>query len=136
MALLFLGLVLIRFFEHELFSDPFLEFYSSSYSYSKAPQFDIFQVLITTSWRFVLNTILSIGIIGLAFPYKKTILFSLAFYGIAFVVLIALFWFYIADMKQEDFQTIFYIRRFLIQPIFVIILLPAFYYQKTIVKEK
>lgn len=132
---LFAALVLVRYFEHDLFSDPLLEFYSSEYSYSQAPDIQTLQVVGTTSWRFFINTILSLAIIWIAFPSKKTLLFSLAFYAFAYLLLISTFWFYISDMQAENYLIIFYIRRFLIQPIFVIILLPAFYYQKTKVKE-
>jgi exosortase F-associated protein len=135
-GILLLGLVLIRFYEHELFSDLLLEFYSSEFSYAQAPEFDVTQVLGSTSWRYLLNSIISIVIIGIAFPYRKTILFAMVFYVLAYLILTLLFWFFISDMKRENFLTIFYIRRFLIQPIFVLVLLPAFYYQKYSVKEK
>jgi exosortase F-associated protein len=133
---LLLGLVLIRFYEHELFSDPLLEFYTSEFSYAQAPEFDVMQVLGSTSLRYLLNSMISIAIIGMVFPYRKTILFSMVFYALAYLILTLLFWFFINDMERENFLTIFYIRRFLIQPIFVLVLLPAFYYQKYTVKEK
>ncbi|MFO7744534.1 MAG: exosortase F system-associated protein [Psychroflexus sp.] len=135
-SLFVFGLVLVRYFEHELFSDPLLNFFSSEFSYSEAPELNILQVLSTTSWRFLINTILSLAIIWVTFPSSKIILFSIVFYAFAYTVLILLFWFFISDMKTENYLIIFYIRRFLIQPIFVIILLPAFYYQKKSVKEK
>ena len=135
-GILVLGLVLVRFFEHELFSDPLLEFYKTEFSYAEAPAFDTLQVLITTSSRFVINTIFSLAIIWLAFSSKKTLSFSVLFYGFAFVILMAIFWFFISDMKSQNYLIIFYIRRFLIQPIFLLILLPAFYYQKKTVKDK
>ncbi|NEV94429.1 exosortase F system-associated protein [Psychroflexus sp. YR1-1] len=136
LALLVIGLALIRYFEHELFSDPFLEFFRSAYRSAEVPEIDTLQIIASTSWRFLLNTILSLGIIWIAFPARKTFSFSLAFYGFAYVILISLFWFFITDMKAENYFLIFYIRRFLIQPIFLLILLPAFYYQKRSVKEK
>lgn len=135
-GVLVIALALVRYFEHDLFSDPLLEFYNSEYRYFEAPEFDTLQIIGTTSWRFLLNTILSLAIIWIAFPSKKTILFSLGFYGFAYVGLITAFWFFMTDMKADNYLIIFYIRRFLIQPIFVIILLPAFYYQKSKVKEK
>ena len=134
-GLLIVALALVRYFEFELFSDPLLEFYKTEFSYSDPPEFNTLQVIATTSWRFLLNSTLSLAIIWLAFPSKKTFLFSLAFYAFAYVVLTSVFWFFIVDMKADNYLIVFYIRRFLIQPIFVLILLPAFYYQKKIVKE-
>jgi len=133
---LLLGLVLIRFYEHQLFSDLLLKFYSSEFSYAQVPEFDVMQLLGTTSWRYLLNSIISIAIIGIVFPHRRTILFSIVFYALAYLILTILFWLFVSDMKREYFLIIFYIRRFLIQPIFVLVLLPAFYYQKYTVKEK
>jgi exosortase F-associated protein len=135
-GLLVVGLALVRFFEHDLFSDPLLVFYKTEFSYAEAPEFNTLQVIASTSFRFLLNTILSLSIIWLAFPTKRTLLFSVVFYVFAFVILLLTFWFFIDDMKSENHLIIFYIRRFLIQPIFVLILLPAFYYQKKVSKEK
>lgn len=129
-------LALVRFFEHDLFSDPLLEFYHSEFSYSDPPQFKVLQVIATTSWRFFINTIISLAIIWVAFPSRKTLLFCIGFYAFAFVVLLSTFWFYITDMQADNYLIVFYIRRFLIQPIFVLILLPAFYYQQYVVKDK
>jgi len=95
---LLLGLVLIRFYEHELFSDPLLEFYTSEFSYAQAPEFDVMQVLGSTSLRYLLNSMISIAIIGMVFPYRKTILFSMVFYALVYLILTLLFWFFINDM--------------------------------------
>ncbi len=128
LGLLVIALALVRYFEHELFSDPLLEFYSSEKT-SEAPEFDTLQVVSSTSVRFFLNTILSLAIIWVSFTSKKTLLFSLGFYSLAFLVLLPIFWILISDMNPKIYLIIFYVRRFLIQPIFVLILLPAFYYQ-------
>lgn len=136
LGILVILLALVRYFEHQLFSDPLLDFYSSEYKYSEAPVINTFQVIVTTSWRFLINTILSLAIIWIAFPSQKTLLFSLAFYAFAYILLISIFSVFITDMKPENYLFIFYIRRFLIQPVFVLILLPAFYYHKSNVKEK
>lgn len=126
----------VRYFEHELFSDPLLEFYSSEYSYSEPPEYNTLHLIATTTWRFILNTLLSLAIVWVVFLSRKVFLFSLIFYGIAYLVLISAFWFFISPMSSQDYMIVFYIRRFLIQPIFVLILLPAFYYQNKNVKEE
>ncbi|WP_127846076.1 exosortase F system-associated membrane protein [Psychroflexus aestuariivivens] len=133
--LLFVGLAIIRFFEDEIFNDPLIDFYHSTYKFSEAPSFDLWQLIMTTSFRFLLNTIISLLIIWIAFPSKKTLKFSLLIYGLAYLILILLFSYSIENMTSEDYFTIFYIRRFLIQPLFVLVLLPAFYYQKYVAKD-
>ena len=134
--LLGVGLVLIRYFEQDFFSDPLLSFYKTKTSLSEPPKFITLQLIATTTWRFILNTILSLAIVWVVFLSRKLFLFSLIFYGIAYLVLISAFWFFISPMSSQDDMIVFYIRRFLIQPIFVLILLPAFYYQNKNVKEE
>lgn len=134
--LLGVGLVLIRYFEQDLFSDPLLRFYKTKTSLSEPPEYNTLQLIATTTWRFILNTLLSLAIVWVVFLSRKVFLFSLIFYGIAYLVLISAFWFFISPMSSQDYMIVFYIRRFLIQPIFVLILLPAFYYQNKNVKEQ
>jgi len=136
MFILIIALALVRFFEQELFSDPLLSFFKTQFSHKDAPEFETIQLIKTTSWRYLLNSVLSILIIWLAFPAKKTLVFTLVFFGFSYVVLILLFWYFISDISAEHHLIIFYIRRFLIQPIFVLILLPAFYYQKKTLQIK
>lgn len=134
--LLGVGLVLIRYFEQDLFSDPLLRFYKTKTNLSEPPEYNTLQLIATTTWRFILNTLLSLAIVWVVFLSRKVFLFSLIFYGIAYLVLISAFWFFISPMSSQDYMIVFYIRRFLIQPIFVLILLPAFYYQNKNVKEE
>lgn len=134
--LLGVGLVLIRYFEQDLFSDPLLRFYKTKTNLSEPPEYNTLQLIATTTWRFILNTLLSLAIVWVVFLSRKVFLFSLIFYGIAYLVLISAFWFFISPMSSQDDMIVFYIRRFLIQPIFVLILLPAFYYQNKNVKEQ
>lgn len=134
--LLGVGLVLIRYFEQDLFSDPLLRFYKTKTNLSEPPEYNTLQLIATTTWRFILNTLLSLAIVWVVFLSRKVFLFSLIFYGIAYLVLISAFWFFISPMSSQDDMIVFYIRRFLIQPIFVLILLPAFYYQNKNVKEE
>jgi len=134
-GLLFFALGLIRVFENELFYDPFIKFYKQFHFVKSPPNFEFSKIILNTFFRYFLNTILSIGILHVAFKKKEVIQFSIAIYSIAFIVLISLYIITISNLNNELFQILFYIRRFLIQPIFILILLPAFYYQR-IIKNK
>lgn len=129
-VLLFLLLVAIRFFENDLFYDPYLEFFKSDYLYMDNPRQEVFKLTLFTSWRYLLNTIISLGILYVFFKDKGIIKFSVFIYGLAYFILIALFLFFVLKPKQEDYYLFFSIRRFLIQPIILLLLLPAFYYNK------
>ncbi|APY07823.1 exosortase F system-associated protein [Winogradskyella sp. J14-2] len=127
-VLLFLVLVAIRAFEDYLFYDPYLTFFENDYLYLDNPRREVAKLVVFTSLRFLLNTLVSLGILYLIFYDKVMIKFSAMLYIVAYVLLIVPFLYFVINPKQEDYYLFFNIRRFLIQPIGLIFLLPAFYY--------
>lgn len=123
-------LVLIRFFENDLFYDPYLTFFQNDYLYIDSPRREVLKVISFTTLRYILNTGISLCIIYLFFRDKSVLKFSLLVYGISYLILILLYLYFVINPKQEDYYLFFNIRRFLIQPIILILLLPAFYYHK------
>ncbi|CAM4309577.1 exosortase F system-associated membrane protein [Gillisia limnaea] len=121
-------LVLIRFFEHSLFYDPLIEFYKSDYLNDKVPNFITWKLFANVFLRFLLNTGVSLAIVYAAFLDKNILKFSFLLYALLFIGCFSVFTFLILTIENENFMALFYMRRFLIHPIFVIILLPAFYY--------
>lgn len=129
-GILLLCLVLIRAFENVLFYDPYLTFFESDYLYMDSPRREVAKLVLFTTIRFVLNTILSLGILFLIFKDTSIVKFSVIIFITAFVLLLIPFLYFVINPKQEDYYLFFNIRRFLIQPIGLILLLPAFYYYK------
>ena len=129
-GLLVILLVLIRVFENDLFYDPYLQFFQDDYLHMDNPNREVFKLTAYTTLRYVLNTIISLGIIYIIFRDWSMIKFAGFLYIIAYVILLILFLYYVLNPRQEDYLIFFYIRRFLIQPIFLLLLLPAFYYYK------
>ncbi|MGB0897129.1 MAG: exosortase F system-associated membrane protein [Flavobacteriaceae bacterium] len=129
-GLLFGVLILIRAFESTFFYDPYIEFYKNHYDTNLINNINYIALFTHTALRYVLNTATSLGILYLAFNSKDVIKFAVVFYSIAFIILITLYFIISYNLTEGTYQLFFYIRRFLIQPIFVLVLLPAFYYQK------
>jgi len=123
-------LVLIRVFEDSLFYDPYLQFFQNDYLYIDSPRREILKLVLNTTLRFVLNTVISLGILYAFFKDKDIIRFSSITYGISFIILICFYLYFVINPRQEDYYLFFNIRRFLIQPLGILILLPAFYYYK------
>lgn len=130
LIILFGLLAAIRLFENELFYDPYLQFFKNDYLYMDNPRREVIKLTGFTTLRYVMNTIISLGILYVFFKDKNIIKFSSVIYGIAYIVLIAMFLYFVIRPKQEDYYIFFNIRRFLIQPLLLLLLLPAFYYQK------
>jgi len=124
-------LVLIRFFEDTLFYDPLLEFFKMDYKTLPLPKMDIYPLLTSVVFRFLMNTILSLAILWFVFRDKEIIKFSVVLYSFLFILLFTAFIFIVFTSEgTSSHMVLFYVRRFLIQPLFLLLLLPAFYFQK------
>lgn len=128
-ALLILLFVLIRVFENQLFYDPFLNYFKADYTNLPLPVFNSFKLVLSICFRYGMNTMISLAMLYLIFNDYNMIKFTLIVYLMLFVVLLILF-FSIVVCCESSRMTIFYIRRFLMQPIFVLLFIPGFYYQK------
>lgn len=123
-------LVLIRFYEGELFYDPYLTFFQNDYLYIDSPRREIAKLVGFTALRYVLNTSISLAILFVVFKDKSILKFSILIYVLAFFVLMVFYLYFVVNPRQEDYYLFFNIRRFLIQPVILILLLPAFYYHR------
>lgn len=128
-VILFIMLVLVRAFELEMFYDPFIEYFKNDFLDQPIPVFSGSMLLKDMFLRYLLNTIISLAIIYFAFRNKFFVIFSIKFYIIAFIVLIITFFIILKGELSNGYLFAFYIRRFLIHPLFVLLLLPAFYYK-------
>ena len=122
--------MLIRFFEDVLFYDPYLTFFQNDYLYIDSPRREVAKLVAFTVLRYALNTLVSLAILFVVFKDKSIIKFSGLIYGIAFVAFMLIYLYFVIHPRQEDYYLFFNVRRFLIQPLILILLLPAFYYHK------
>jgi len=123
-------LVLVRLYEEVLFYDPFLAYFKSDFNQMPLPVFKPFQLILSLFFRYGLNMLLSLGLIYVLFKDSMMVQFSFLLYLLAFVVLLLSFFLVIYFYGAENNFLLFNIRRFLIQPIFVLLFIPAFYFQK------
>ena len=123
-------LVLVRYYENVLFYDPFLEYFKGDFNHMPLPEFDVFRLILNLFFRYSLNMLLSLALIYVLFKDSTMIKFSFFLYLIAFVLLLLSFFLVIYFYDSGNNFLLFYIRRFLIQPIFVLLFIPAFYFQK------
>jgi len=67
----------------------------------------------------------------MTFRDEDVINVSVKLYVLAFIILLLWMAWLVANATPEsNYNILFYVRRFLIQPLFVLLLLPAFYYHK------
>ncbi|MFV8836786.1 exosortase F system-associated membrane protein [Salinimicrobium soli] len=122
-------LALIRLYEYRFFYDPFMYFFEQKYQAGEGIDFPAYMFL-NVFWRFLLNTIISLLILFVAFRSKSIIKFSALIYLGFFVVLFPVFIYLMNHVQPDEYLAAFYVRRFLAHPVLVLILLPAFYYYR------
>lgn len=129
-AVLVFCLVLVRKYETELFYDPFLKFFKGDFINNEYPEYDLTRVVLSIISRYLINTIISILIIGLIFWSRKYMLFTSYVCAGFFLILLPIYIYFVETEFSLGENMGFYIRRFLIQPILLLVLIPAFYYQQ------
>ena len=125
---LFVFLLFVRFYETQLFYDPFLVFFKKEYLYAAVPEFNTPLLFLHLLFRYLLNTFLSLGILYVVFQRKSYLGFAMKFYGVSFLLLAFSFFILVVTEFSSGYLLPFYLRRFLIQPLFLPLLLAAFYY--------
>ncbi len=125
-----LTLAVIRFFETFLFYDPFISYFKSDYLQLPSPEFKVLKLLFNTFLRYSINSVISLGIIYLLFKDIRLTKFASLLYLILGLLLIIAMSVIVTFYDEKSNFVLFYVRRFLIQPLFLVLFVPAFYFQK------
>jgi exosortase F-associated protein len=120
---------LIRAFENSLFYDPFLVYFEAEFKNVPYPEVDVLKLVCGLLLRYSLNSVLSLALIYNLFRDIEILKFSIFLYLFFLVFLIGVF-VLILEYFPDGNWLLFYVRRFIIQPIFVLLFIPAFYYQQ------
>jgi len=131
-VILFIALMAVRAFEDWLFYDPFSLYFKNDYLSLDFPKFDALTLFLSMAMRFGLNTVFSLAIIYCLFKDWGMIKFAGVLYLFFFLLLITAFFLLVLYTDHYDNFILFYVRRFIIQPLLLFLFIPAFYYQKQI----
>lgn len=126
--LLLLCLVAVRFFENQLFYDPLIKYFhlvKASFPSVNEPK-----LYIHVFFRYMINLLLTVLIIKLIFWKQAYIKFTIIVGIILFIITLPLYAYQLHQEFNFGQMIFFYTRRFLIQPMLLIILVPCFYYQE------
>lgn len=131
-GLLVVVLMLVRSFGDRLLYDPFVSYFKHDYLYNAIPKYDTLMLFFNLFVRYFVNGIVSLLIIYVAFQKRQLVIFSVKFYLIAFIVLALVYYLLLRAGLGNGYLFTFYVRRLLIHPIFILVLLPALYYHQQI----
>lgn len=132
---LVLLLVLVRAFAPSIFYDPFINYFKYDFLTPTFPEVDLVKLVLSTFFRYLVNSLISMYLLYLIFLNSRYIKFAFKFYGIAFLILMSIYVLQVAYQFSSGYLFPFYIRRLLIQPVILLVLIPAFYYQNRKVNQ-
>lgn len=126
------GLIGIRVLESQLFYDPFLEYFKYSGEGKIFPEINWWSMTASYVFRFLLNLICSLVVIQFLFRKKAWTLQAGVLILLVFVIVFPIYLICIHNQFEIGEMFVFYIRRFVIQPLTLLLIIPSFYYRKTI----
>ncbi len=126
------GLLFVRFRESVLFYDPLIDYFHGDYQNTPLPAFSKVKLMLHIVWRYVINMILSLGLLWAVFRDKNILKFTTGFYLVVFLGLSVIYYVLLHNHTPSQYMPLFYVRRFLIQPLLVFLLLPAFFYYRKV----
>lgn len=126
------GLVSVRVLEDRLFYDPILAYFKSESAINAFPKFDGFKIIISHLFRFVLNLLFSLLIIQNIFRNKEWTLQAALLMVVVFVIVFPIYLYCLYTQFDIGLLFSFYMRRFVIQPMTLLLIVPIFYYRKHI----
>ena len=127
-------LIGVRVVENQIFYDPFLDFFKSNIQQEKFPSFDWGKIIFSHILRFLLNLIFSLGVIYFLFLNKKWTIQTGVLIILSFIFFFPIYLYSVYTEFSFGNLFSFYIRRFVIQPLPVLLIIPLFYHRKNLIK--
>jgi len=124
------GLIGVRMLEDQIFYDPFLAYFHEADQYIAIPEFEWGKLIIGHLFRFTLNLLFSCVIIHFLFKNKKWTIQGAILIFIVFLITFPIYLYCIYDRFEVGYLFSFYMRRFVIQPLILLLIVPLFYYRK------
>lgn len=126
------GLIGVRVMEDKIFYDPFLGYFHEANKNISFPAFEWGKLIGSHLFRFILNLIFSCLIIQGLFNKKQWTLQGALMMVIIFAIAFPIYLFCIHNTFEIGYLFSFYMRRFVIQPLIILLIVPMFYYRKQI----
>lgn len=124
------GLISVRVFEDRIFYDPFLNYFHEANKHAAYPDFEWGRLIISHWFRFILNLLFSSIIIHFIFKNRNWTLQGAALISIVFAITFPIYLYCVSSKFEIGFLFSFYMRRFVIQPLILLLIVPLFYYRK------
>lgn len=124
------GLIGVRIVEDELFYDPFLEYFRRSSQNLPFPRFEWGKLVVNHLFRFFLNLVFSALVIHFMFKNKSWTFQGILLISLVFFITLPIYLYCLYSEFSVGELFSFYMRRFVIQPVILLLIIPLFYYRK------
>lgn len=128
------GLIGVRFLETRLFYDPFLEYFHLANDQLPVPKFDLLKLIGSHVFRFLLNLFFSLIVVYFLFRNRRWTIQAAVLMCIVFFVTFPIYLGCICTDFKIGYLFSFFVRRFVIQPLILLLIIPMFYYRKHLEK--
>ncbi|SHE68661.1 exosortase F system-associated membrane protein [Chryseobacterium takakiae] len=130
------GLIAVRVLEDRLFYDPFLDYFREVNKNQHFPDFEWGKLIAGNLFRFFLNLFFSCLIIHFWFNNKRWTIQGAFLMVIVFAITFPIYLYCISDRFESGYLFSFYMRRFVIQPLILLLIIPLFYYRKRVMEQR
>ncbi|MBP1166230.1 exosortase F system-associated protein [Chryseobacterium culicis] len=130
------GLISVRVLENAVFYDPFLGYFHEANKNIEFPAFEWGRLIAGHVFRFILNLLFSCLIIYGLFKNKEWTLQGAIMILVVFVITLPIYLYCIYDKFEIGYLFSFYMRRFVIQPLIILLIVPMFYYRKQMISKE
>lgn len=124
------GLIGVRVLEDQLFYDPFLKFFHAAHKHRSFPHFEWMKLIVGHLYRFALNLFFSLVIIQALFLKKQWTIQAGVLISVVFALTLPVYLYCLHTKFEIGYLFSFYMRRFVIQPLILLLIVPLFYYRK------
>ena len=131
-----LGLISIRMLEDQIFYDPFLPYFHEANKHAVFPNFEWVKLIFSYSFRFLLNLFFSGMVVYFVFKNKAWTVQAIILMGIVFAITLPIYLYCIHTKFEIGYLFSFYMRRFVIQPLILLVIIPLFYYRKKTMTDR
>lgn len=124
------GLIAVRMVEGTLFYDPFQFYFHEANKDAVFPNFIWSRLILGHFFRFGLNLLFSVLIVQLIFSKLKWTIQAGVMMVAVFLIALPIYLYCISTHFEIGYLFSFYMRRFVIQPIILLLIIPLFYYRQ------
>lgn len=130
------GLISIRMWEDQVFYDPFLQYFHKADKHAVFPEFGWIKLIFNYIFRFVLNLFFSAAMVYFIFKNRAWMLQAVILMVLVFAITFPIYLYCIYAKFEIGYLFSFYMRRFVIQPLILLLIIPLFYYREKVMTNR